>query len=1120
MIMSAFDRLLNQIDAFIRKFYKNQIVKGLILFAGVLVTSYLFVITLEYFGRFGSLVRAILLFGFIGVNLFIISKYLIVPLLRLKSYGKRIDRKQASSIIGSFFPDVSDRLLNTLQLNDQMNANSADFELLNASVQQRSNTLSVMPFSEAIDLRENRKYVKWVLPVFLLLLLIAVVSPAFLSKGTERVVNFSTEFVEPAPFSFHLLNESLIVEEGDDVQIKIELEGTELPKNVYLVSSEGKFVLDKTSKNTFEGTINQVRESGSFIFQANDFESKTYELQVIGKTALSKFEARLDFPAYLGREPEVIQNANGLTVEEGTKITWSVLTKNSSETLFSINGVKQKFTDPGFTFSNEFKDAAVCLVQMKNSQSLIIDSTEFNVDVIKDEYPSISVSEVQDSLKDGIRYFSGTVGDDYGVNRLTFVYKIKSNNGTERIEKINVGNVGGTESPFVFSVDFRRENLQLDDDVVYYFVVRDNDGVNGSKSTSSKLFNYEIPSLDQLNEERSEDQEKTKDDLKKVLERAAEFNKNVEELKKDALNKQSNDWNNQNEINQLQEEQQSLLEDLQSIQEEMNTSLEEKNQLSEVDQELLEQQELINDLLDGLMDDELKDLLEELGELMKDNNKEGVDEKLDELEMNSEDMKSQLDRSLEMLKKLQVNEKLDDISNELKELAKKQDELKKETKDSKNISEDQKKEQEEINESFENIKKDMDELDSLNSELDRPLDLDSQEEKKENASDDLKDAKEKLGDNKGKKASDSQSGASDKMKEMAESLDQMQSESNQQQDQEDLDMLRNILESLVALSLDQEEIIGSFKRVNDNDPAFHEYSKQQRRSIDNTGIVRDSLFALAKRQAKIAKFVDRELNTIASNQDLILEDIDERRSKHLANHQQYVMTSFNNLALLLNESLADMQKQMANQKPGSGSCNKPGGKGKPSPGSGSPGDMKEMLKKQLESMKKGKQPGGKKPGDAPGSSPGGKDGKGSLGLGNKQIAKMAAQQNAMRKALEKMRGEMNKDGKGSGNGLNPLIEELKQQERDLVNRRLGDNLINRQKKILTRLLESEKAMMERGLDQKRESKEGFSENNGNQIRFDEYNKEKLKQVELLRSIDPSYQKYYKDKTNQYFIRAL
>lgn len=1118
--MSAFDRLLNQIDGFIRKFYKNQIVKGLLLFTGILVASYLFVITVEYFGRFNSFVRGALLIGFLLTNVFIIVKYLIIPLLRLKSYGKRIDRKQASEIIGSFFPNVSDRLLNTLQLNDQMNANSADFELLNASVQQRSASLSVLPFTDAIDFRENRKYLKWVLPIVLLLMLIGIISPSFISSSTERVVNFSQDFVEPAPFKFNLLNKNRVIEEGEDFSFELELNGKELPSKVYINSDQGRFVLDKLAKNKFSGRIEQVRKDLSFSFEANDFKSDFYALKVLGKTALGKFQATLNYPAYLGKEAQVIRNANDLTVEEGTTVTWSVLTKNTSVTDFQINGVSSVFSEAGFSLTKEFKEGANCFVLQKNNQSLLIDTTSFLVDVIKDQYPAINVVEVKDSLKDGIRYFSGSVSDDYGFNSLTFVYTVKGKNKTDRVVKLNVGQVNGTESPFNFAVDFRRENVSLEDEIEYYFIVGDNDGVNGSKFSRSRSFKYSLPSLSDLNEARVEDQEKTKEDLKDVLERAAEFNKDVEKLRKETLNKNNNNWNNQNEVNQLQEQQNSLIEDLKSLKEEMNTSIEEKSQLSEMDKELLEQQELINDLLEELMDDELKDLLEQLEDLMKENNREDIDDKLEELELSSEDMKKQLDRSLEMLKKLQVNEKIDDIEEELKELAKKQEDLKDKTKDKKDISEADKKEQDDINRAFDELKKDLKDLDSLNNELERPMDLDDQKEKQDEVTEDLKESKEQLDKNKGNKAEESQEGAAEKMKEMAESLDAMQSQSNQQQAQEDMDMLRDILESLVTLSLGQEHVMNDFKRVNDSDPAFYDYSRLQRKSIDDSHMIRDSLYALAKRQPKIAKFVDHELNQIGSNHDLILEDIDERRRNQLSNHQQYVMTSYNNLALLLNESLADMQKQMANQKPGSGSCNKPGGSGKPSPGSGSPGDMKQMLKDQLDQMKKGSNPGGKKPGDSPGDGMGGKEGEGSLGLGNKQIAKMAAQQSAMRKALEQMRNEMNKDGKGAGNGLNPLIQELEQQEKDLVNRRLGNNLVERQKRILTRLLESEKAMMERGLDEKRESKEGFSDNNGNQIQFDEYNKQKLKQIELLRSVDPAYQKYYKDKANQYFIRAL
>jgi hypothetical protein len=92
------------------------------------------------------------------------------------------------------------------------------------------------------------------------------------------------------------------------------------------------------------------------------------------------------------------------------------------------------------------------------------------------------------------------------------------------------------------------------------------------------------------------------------------------------------------------------------------------------------------------------------------------------------------------------------------------------------------------------------------------------------------------------------------------------------------------------------------------------------------------------------------------------------------------------------------------------------------------------------------------------------------GLGNKEIAKMAAQQTAIRQRLEQMRNEMNKEGKGKGNQLNPLIKELEQQERDLINKNFSPDMIKRQQDILTRLLESEKALKERGFEEKRESK--------------------------------------------------
>jgi hypothetical protein len=94
--MTSFDRLLEQIDAFIRKYYKNQMVRGALLFTGVFLVTFLITTSLEYIGRFNSSVRAFLFYSFIAVNTVILYRFLFIPLSKLYAFGKRINRYQAA----------------------------------------------------------------------------------------------------------------------------------------------------------------------------------------------------------------------------------------------------------------------------------------------------------------------------------------------------------------------------------------------------------------------------------------------------------------------------------------------------------------------------------------------------------------------------------------------------------------------------------------------------------------------------------------------------------------------------------------------------------------------------------------------------------------------------------------------------------------------------------------------------------------------------------------------------------------------------------------------------------------------------------------------------------------
>jgi len=166
--------LISKLDEFIRKYYKNQIVRGIIYCVGLLILFFLVVTALEYYAHFDTTIRTILFYLYIATNALIIGKLIVVPLINLFKIGKIISHEQAAGIIGDHFTDVKDKLLNTLQLNQL--ETDVNVDLIRAGINQKIEQLKPVPFKAAIDISKNRKYLKYLLPpvVAALIILIAV----------------------------------------------------------------------------------------------------------------------------------------------------------------------------------------------------------------------------------------------------------------------------------------------------------------------------------------------------------------------------------------------------------------------------------------------------------------------------------------------------------------------------------------------------------------------------------------------------------------------------------------------------------------------------------------------------------------------------------------------------------------------------------------------------------------------------------------------------------------------------------------------------------------------------------------------------------------------------------
>jgi hypothetical protein len=1128
--------LIEKLDQFIRKFYTNKLLRGLIYAFTLLLSFFLVAAILNYFGQFKSTGRTILFFTFLAGVIGVLIFNVVFPILKLTKITKGMSHEDAAQMVGDHFADVKDKILNTLQLSkNNQSVSPEQMQLVTASINQRTRELKPLPFMSAVDFKENRKHLKFLLIPIAIFAIIYIGKSEIIEDGTNRLINYNDASMDiiVMPFELSIDNEELSVLEQDDFVLNVTVNEKEYtPDNVYITVDGARHKLKKINKKQFTYTFRNVQEAQKFKVSAEDVSTKSLMLNTIPKPSLLGFDVLIDYPNHTGISDEKLKNVGDLMLPEGTKVKWEFATKNTDAVSFRLADSMIQLLPKGinsFEVENQFFDNVGYSIATQNEFSTGKDSINYYVTITKDNYPSIGVTETMDSTNKMVHYYNGNVTDDYGFSKLNFNYKIITADGKTRDSKSQSLAVSKTFNKEQFFHYFDLTTLGLDpgEKVEYYFQVWDNDGVNGAKSSKSRSQIYKAPTLQEMAENADKANDEIKDDLQKSKDEADELKKELDEIKKALLQKEKPDWQDKNKIEQFLNKQEKLEQNLEKLQMKNQENQKEQNQFNQQSEEILKKQEMINKLFDELMTEEMKELYKELREMMEKMDKDKMLEKMDDIQMSQEEINKELDRALEQFKQLEFEQKMEDITQQLDKLAEKQEKLAEETKEKEKSNFELNKEQEEINKEFEEIQKQIDEADKLNEELEKKNEMPDTEKEEEEISKDQKESQEDLGEKKNKKAAEKQKDAADKMEEMSQKMKSAMESNEEAKAEEDMDALRQLLENLIDFSFDQEEVMEGFRGLDKRDPKYVDLGQRQQKLQDDAKLLEDSLFALSKRILQLSPFINKEVTEMNSNIEKSIKLITERQTAQTMGKQQYVMTSVNNLALLFDEALKQMQKQQASGKPGSGSCNKPGGTGSSAGDPKSMKQMQEQMKKQLEKMKAlaaGKKPGGEKPGEKGegGSKPGGEKpgGQGAGGEGGQKmsegLAKMAAEQGALRKQIQEMSDKLNEDGSGAGNGLKEIAKDLEKMEEDIVNGHVDQSILTRQQDIMTRLLEHDKAQREQDFDDKRKSNEAINQEYSNPTEYLEYKLKKEKELELLKTIPPSLKPYYKNKVNEYF----
>jgi hypothetical protein len=1115
--------IVKKLDTFIRKYYRNRLIKGVLYSVFLLLSFFLLLTSLEFFGYNSILVRSILFYSYCVGAIVVIYFFIALPLLKLCRLTKTISYKEAAKIIGEHFPEVKDKLLNLLQLNEI--ADSQTSSLIQASIEQKTQQLSPIPFVKAIDLSKNKKYAKLVsLPVGIIIL-IGIFSPSFLTQSTLRYIKHNTYFAPAAPFSFNLLNKDLRLLQNTDVTIRVCLQGKVLVDQVDIVVDNQTFAMRQESKNIFSFTLNNVQKSQRFYFSSSKVQSQEYVLQVVPKPVLLDLEAIITPPAYTRQKPQTMTNVSNFSVPKGATVIWRAKTRDTKKFIFATQNHTEIFSPDKnglLTFAKRIMGDIKYQIYTKNNYTLYGDSLQFQITSIADVAPQIAVIQQQDSLFKERVYFRGQIKDDYGFSRLEFrVERINEQKREKTIIRIPIKfNTSEQAQEFYYYYDLATLNLKEGERITYYFQVWDNDAVDGVQSARSTTFTFENPTLQEINKQEEMQSIQIKKQSAQSLLQIEELKKQIEELKKQLLEKKDVDWQDKKQLDALKNKEEQIKKSL----EEIHNKIEQNNALNDhykqQDDQLSKKAQELEKLFKELEDSMIKDL----DKLLKDNvKKEDIKQALDNIKQNNSNLEKQLDRNLEIYKRLEVEKKFNETIDKLNQLSQDQKQLAKQTEQKQQSQDQLQKKQSELTNQFNQVKKDINDLKDKASKLEDKQEIRQDKQKEQQISQNQQQAQQNIQKNNNKQASKQQQQAAQKMEEMSQQMQQQQEQQQEQQEAEDAQKVRQILKNLVTISKTQESLMSQTHSTTVTDPRYQKIIASQNEIKDNMKMIEDTLFAMSKRQPQIGNVVNRELTNINSQIESAMDELlrynqgiyGSYRNSSAKTRQQYAMSSMNNLALMLAESLNNMEQSMNSRskqknsgKPKS-SCSNPGSQGKKQ----SMQSMRQMqqelnkeiqrLQKELEKQQQQNPNGRRKIGE-------------SVGL-NEKLTKSAAQQQMIRKMMQEYANEVKEQTGKPSKDLNNLMNQMEQNETDIVNKKINSQTLQRQNEILTRMLESEKAQKTQDKAQKRESKTGNNIFDDTDAQMKQFNKLKQRELELFKEIPPVFSPYYKRKVSDFFI---
>ncbi|MEK7329258.1 MAG: hypothetical protein AAB113_00505, partial [Candidatus Eisenbacteria bacterium] len=592
----------------------------------------------------------------------------------------------------------------------------------------------------------------------------------------------------------------------------------------------------------------------------------------------------------------------------------------------------------------------------------------------------------------------------------------------------------------------------------FRFELLDDNTVSGPGRAVSPTFQLRFPSLADLYEAMDEKQGTAQTTLEKVAEKAKELQKSLDKLARQPARpapQSSQAFERSEEMKSALERQQDLGQRIDEAAKDLRESLEQAAERRAFDEQLTRKLQELNELVQQVQSKEFREALKRMQEAMENMDRRVLENDLPQWRQENQKMLANLERTIDLIRKLREEEKLQSLAARAEELKAQQDALNRDL-ESRKEAQDERREsdgrdakdlagkQEQASEETEQLAQDAREsAEQMKEQAGKEALDEAAKELSSEAAPAQREAAEQARRQQRQQASKSGQQASRSLQRAAENLRQTVAQMQQQQSDLDLAAVRRAAQDLVSLQRASEQAL---------DPGTPAPTRADRQTdlSEGTARVADSLYSLARQTPFISPRLSEALGRAVSQLATSGRELATGNRSRGEEAGRGAGESLNEAVLELRAT----ENAMC-QNPGAGMP------GQTRPGSQQRGESMEKLSQRQGELNQQSRSLAQRLSEQM-----------RLQAGDRgQLERLAQEQQRIREQLEEIRRgeEQRKELLGR---LDQVQQDMKEVEEVLRDGATDPSLEEKQTRILSRMLDATRSLNRRDYDPERESRPG------------------------------------------------